>query len=171
MKCNQPRQRFELVSPCPFPSTITITPWAPQVFLSNTNNLHTVVCFQVFLSNTNILHTVLWFQVFQPNIDNLHTVVWFQVFLFNINNLHTVVRFQVFLSNTNNSPKIYFTERTKTGTSFPEQNRHGSNGNEGIHHTPEDSVTGASPSDTIYWIEDTSFLWRSRGLFFSPQRI
>ena len=29
MKCNQPRQGFELVSPCPFPTTITITPRAP----------------------------------------------------------------------------------------------------------------------------------------------
>ena len=28
-----------------------------QVFLSNTNNLHTAVWFQVFLSNTNNLHT------------------------------------------------------------------------------------------------------------------
>ena len=26
MKCNQPRPGFELVSPCPFPTTITITP-------------------------------------------------------------------------------------------------------------------------------------------------
>ncbi len=29
MKCNQSRPRFELESPCPFPTTITITPWAP----------------------------------------------------------------------------------------------------------------------------------------------
>ena len=29
MKCNQSRSRFELVSPCPFPTTITITPRAP----------------------------------------------------------------------------------------------------------------------------------------------
>ena len=29
MKCNQPRQGFELVSPCPYPATITITPRAP----------------------------------------------------------------------------------------------------------------------------------------------
>ena len=29
MKCNQSRPGFELVSPCPFPSTITITPRAP----------------------------------------------------------------------------------------------------------------------------------------------
>ena len=30
MKCNQPRPGFELVSPCPFPTTITITPRAPD---------------------------------------------------------------------------------------------------------------------------------------------
>ena len=29
MKCNQPRPGFELVSPCPFPTTITITQQAP----------------------------------------------------------------------------------------------------------------------------------------------
>ena len=29
MKCNQPCPGFELVSPCPFPMTITITPRAP----------------------------------------------------------------------------------------------------------------------------------------------
>ena len=28
MKCNQPPSGFELVSPCPFPTTITFTPWA-----------------------------------------------------------------------------------------------------------------------------------------------
>ena len=30
MKCNQSRPGFELVSPCPFPATITITPRAPS---------------------------------------------------------------------------------------------------------------------------------------------
>ena len=35
MKCNQPRPGFELVSPCPFPTTITITPRAPfHIYLS-----------------------------------------------------------------------------------------------------------------------------------------
>ena len=32
MKYNQPRPGFELVSPCPFPTTITITPLAPSKF-------------------------------------------------------------------------------------------------------------------------------------------
>ena len=30
MKCNQSRPGFELVSPCPFPTTITTTPRAPH---------------------------------------------------------------------------------------------------------------------------------------------
>ena len=30
MKCNQSRPGFELVSPCPFPTTITITPRVPS---------------------------------------------------------------------------------------------------------------------------------------------
>ena len=37
MKCNQSRPRFELVSPCPFPTTITITPRAPLQQLNNTD--------------------------------------------------------------------------------------------------------------------------------------
>ena len=32
-----------------------------QAFLSDKNNLHTVVWFQVFLSNTNNLYTIIWF--------------------------------------------------------------------------------------------------------------
>ena len=68
-----------------------------HIFLSNTNNLHTVVWFQVFLSDTNNLQTVVWFQVFLCNIHNymvfagptvlkylrviisLYTAIWFQV--------------------------------------------------------------------------------------------
>ena len=34
MKCNQSRPGFELVSPCPFPTTITITPRAPPYISS-----------------------------------------------------------------------------------------------------------------------------------------
>ena len=33
MKCNQSRPGFELVSPCPFLTTIAITPRAPQIYL------------------------------------------------------------------------------------------------------------------------------------------
>ena len=43
--------------------------------------------FKVFLSNTNNLPTIVWFHVFLSNTNNLYTVVWFQVFLFNIDNL------------------------------------------------------------------------------------
>ena len=32
-KCNQSRPGFELVSPCPFPTTISITPRAPAFFI------------------------------------------------------------------------------------------------------------------------------------------
>ena len=31
VKCNQPRPGFELVSPCSFPATITITPRTPPL--------------------------------------------------------------------------------------------------------------------------------------------
>ena len=33
-ECNQSRPGFELVSPCPFPTTITITPQAPPNYLT-----------------------------------------------------------------------------------------------------------------------------------------
>ena len=35
MKCNQSRPGFELVSPCPFPTTITITPRTPHIIYSH----------------------------------------------------------------------------------------------------------------------------------------
>ena len=73
-----------------------------QVFLSNTNNSHTVVGFQVVLSNTNNSHTVVGFQIFLSNTNNSHTVVGFQVFLSNTNNSHKVVGFPLLQSNTNN---------------------------------------------------------------------
>ena len=38
MKCNQSRPEFELVSPCSFPTTITITPRAPPISNSLTMN-------------------------------------------------------------------------------------------------------------------------------------
>ena len=57
--------------------------------------------FQVFLSNTNNLHTMMWFQVFLFNTNNLHTIIWFQVFLSNIKNFYEVILLQVFLTNTN----------------------------------------------------------------------
>ena len=38
MKCNQSHPGFELVSPCPFPMSITITPWAPPNVLDDYNH-------------------------------------------------------------------------------------------------------------------------------------
>ena len=63
-----------------------------QVFLSNTNNVHTLIWFQVFLSNTNTLCAIL-FQIPLPCLIWIFvcTVIWFQVFLSNTNNVHTVI--------------------------------------------------------------------------------
>ena len=77
-----------------------------QVFLSNTNNLHTILWYQVFLSNTNNLHTVIWYQVFLSNTNNLHTPIWYQVFLSNTSNLLSVVWFQVYHSGVECSPMV-----------------------------------------------------------------
>ena len=40
---------------------------------------YTAIWYQVFLSNTNNLHTIIWFQVFSSNTDNLYSVLWFYV--------------------------------------------------------------------------------------------
>ena len=56
MKCNQSRPGFELVSPCPFPTTITITPQAPPP----TTNYHIVAfsldTWMLLASNTFLTH-------------------------------------------------------------------------------------------------------------------
>ena len=38
MKCNQSCRGFELVSTYPFPTTITITPWAPPFYITHSSN-------------------------------------------------------------------------------------------------------------------------------------
>ena len=51
MKCNQPRAGFELVLPCLFPTTITITPRAPPTgqdeWLERLNLIMSTIC-QIF---------------------------------------------------------------------------------------------------------------------------
>ena len=54
MKCNQSRPVFELVSPCPFPKTITITPRAPPHSYLYIINLFVLKCNLV-----KILHLLL----------------------------------------------------------------------------------------------------------------
>ena len=46
MKCNQSRPGFELVLPCPFPMTITITPQAPPLhsYTDNTVKAPKKIC-------------------------------------------------------------------------------------------------------------------------------
>ena len=44
MKWNQSRPGFELVSPCPFPTTITITARAPEIYLYKRLDFHRWLC-------------------------------------------------------------------------------------------------------------------------------
>ena len=44
---------------------------------------------------------------------------------------------------------IWYIDETLTGTTTQGRNETGSNGNEGVPHTPPISRTGASPSDTV----------------------
>ena len=74
MKCNQPRPGFELVSPCPFPSTITITLRAPP-------SLWTCLSFCFFLFSSwgpSGRQSPLIGKLFFSFIVNYH-LVWFSV--------------------------------------------------------------------------------------------
>ena len=61
--------------------------------------------------------------------------------------LHAVIGFYIFLSNTKRS--IWSIDRTLTSTTIPGQSGPGSNGNEGIHHTPQITKTGSSQLDVV----------------------
>ena len=54
MKCNQPRPGFELVSPCPFSTTITITPRSPHIQLAGR---HILCCYVLFSHVCQHTHT------------------------------------------------------------------------------------------------------------------
>ena len=75
MKCNQSRPGFELVSPCPFPITITITPRvlprAPYIYI-----YIYMICKQILL--ITFLN--------EPKLILLHALKWLQVFLCITNN-------------------------------------------------------------------------------------
>ena len=52
-----------------------------QVFLSNTNNLHTIIWLQVFqMINNNIICKQLQLQATIPCTNNLHIIILFQLF-------------------------------------------------------------------------------------------
>ena len=54
MKCNQCRPGFELVSPCPFPTTITVTPRAPPHIMAKKWVLH-ILQFQTIQFNISTM--------------------------------------------------------------------------------------------------------------------
>ena len=68
MKCNQSRPGFELVSPCPFPTTIIITPRAPP----------TIILYEIFtsaLADGFSLETK-WQQVSSDFLDSSQNSGW-----------------------------------------------------------------------------------------------
>ena len=62
MQCNQSRPGFELVSRYPFPTTITITPRANNIY-----DLQTHFVDNIFKKSE---HTVKWFKVLLVNTNN-----------------------------------------------------------------------------------------------------
>ena len=57
MKCNQSRPGFELVSPCSFPTTITITPRAPPKYMFTRVCIDKYVCLCMFTYAYFCAHT------------------------------------------------------------------------------------------------------------------
>ena len=76
MRCNQSRPGFELVSLCPFPTTITITPRAPRAFLAQLPVAHLpqpVVSSLIYTFCANLLHSlIMWLIVSSLSPHNLH---------------------------------------------------------------------------------------------------
>ena len=65
MKCNQSRPGCELVSPCPFATTITITPQAPPITIIYTIYKHIV--FYIFYHSST--HAILYIYTVDKPID------------------------------------------------------------------------------------------------------
>ena len=57
---------------------------------------------------------------------------------------HSPIKYDKFLNRS-----IWPIDNTQTGTTNSGQKRCGSNGNEGVLHTPQICRTGASPSNTV----------------------
>ena len=75
----------------------------------------------------------------------MHTGIRFQVFLSNTNNMFTVKRFQsVLLIRIILNRSLWSIDVTLICTTIPGQSWPGSNGNEGVRHTPLSTWAGAS---------------------------
>ena len=75
MKCNQSRSGFELVSPCPFPTTITITPRALHKWHIYPSGVMTCLEDRKLLTlyGLEIMYTVIQFRLFFSNTNNFQT--------------------------------------------------------------------------------------------------
>ena len=73
MKCNQSRPGFELVLPCPFPTTITITPRAPPTKIIN--NQEEVKLGQSTQEELNTVRTKIKNKK-TAGVDEISTEVW-----------------------------------------------------------------------------------------------
>ena len=58
-KCNQSRPGFELVSPCSFPTMITITPWEPPRLLHYSRTLWVLLPRLENQANLNLLNSAI----------------------------------------------------------------------------------------------------------------
>ena len=73
MKCNEFRPGFELVSPCSFPTTITITPRAPPSVFLQWITFPSQLCLVLYSFGSNLLHSlIMWSIVSSLSPHNLH---------------------------------------------------------------------------------------------------
>ena len=147
MKCNQSRPGFELVSPCPFSTTITITPRAPP----HQFNLTLVFCLHLVIT----LSSSVW------SIDGNLTGTTIPSQSGAGNNENEGILQSPQSSRTGTSPSdanLYYTQETRsiwhidgtlTGTTSSGQSVAGINGNKGYSTFQESSRNEASPSDAV----------------------
>ena len=89
MKCNQSRSGFELVSPCSFPTAITITPWAPPK--------HYIIC-------PTSLHTTAW----KNEMLLFMMIIWIKFLISHFLILKIYGKWQIFLSFISFSVLFYY---------------------------------------------------------------
>ena len=93
----------------------------------------------------------------------LHSIIWFEVYLFIVGTQLNSFKYSTWLNSS-----IWTIDGTQTGTTTLGQSGLGSNGYEGVIHTPQSSRTGVSPSLTVYChIQDIRQRWVVMQLMYS----
>ena len=133
MKCKQSRPGFELVSLCPFPTTITITPRAPppNPVYAYISNICTICKHMLSITFTKEPELLFCTQLNPPKYCYITVTSWHQPFFCTYS--------LFYLTHTEESIRCYQSRSKWTG----------SNANEWILHIFPMSKAGVSPSDVL----------------------